>query len=101
MACGSTGGALGKPCIMPAEADGSTVAVKRVSVPGADGHQAVLFYQADFSFHEYIEDLPADADSYTFEDVPAGEYFAAVLAFTGTPEKFDDYSFDLQAVTVE
>ena len=94
-------GALGKPCIMSAEADGSTVVVKWVSVPGADGHLAVLIDLADWSFHEHIEDLPADAASHTFEDAPAGEYCAAVLAFTGTPEEFENYSFDLRAVTVE
>ena len=99
--CGATDGALSTPCILSAEVDGNTVTVEWINAKSADGHQVLLMNLVDFSFYGYVEDLPADTTSHTFQDVPAGEYFAFVLAYTGTLEDFNDFTYDLEAVVVE
>ena len=98
--CGSTDGALGKPCILSAKVDGSAVALEWINATGADGHLAVLMNLVDYDFHGDIVDIPAGATSHTFEDVPPGRYVAIVLAYTGAVEGLDEYRYESALITV-
>ena len=100
VACGSTGGALGKPCILSAKVDGSAVVLEWINATGADGHLAVLMNLVDYDFHGDILDIPAGTTSHTFEDVPPGRYVAIVLAYTGAVEGLDDYRYESALITV-
>ena len=102
VACGSTDGALGAPCILRVEVDGATVTLSWVSATGADGHLVALVDLADYSYEEYyVDDLPADAHTYTYTSVEAAEYTAFVVAYTGTADDFSELSYDLANLVVE
>ena len=93
--CGTTDGALGKPCILDVAVDGATVTVSWAKARGADGYLITLMDLADYSYEEYyVEDLPADAQTYTYTGVQAAKYLAIVVAYTGNADDFSDYSYD-------
>ena len=100
VACGSTDGALGKPCILSAKVDGSAVSLEWINATGADGHLAVLMNLVDYDFHGDIVAIPAGTTSHTFEDVPPGRYVAIVLAYTGTVQDLDEYRYESALITV-
>ena len=98
--CGSAGDALGKPCILEVDVDGAAVTLSWVNAQGADGHHAILMNASDYSFHGDIAELPAETTSHTFRDVPAGQYLALVVAYSGSLEGYD-YRYEWELITVE
>ncbi len=98
--CGSAGDALGKPCILDVDVDSAAVTLSWVNAQGADGHHAILMNASDYSFHGDTTELPAETTSHTFRDVPAGQYLALVVAYSGSLEGYD-YRYEWELITVE
>ena len=94
VACGSTDGALGKPCI-PASGGGRDRRDRQLGqrqwsrgAPDPVGEPGGFLVREEY----YIEDLPADAQTYTYTDVAAAEYMTLVLAYPGSADDLSGFT---------